>query len=283
MWSRLLGLRFRGPIDAILYPVGGPHLAPAFRDIAILPLALFCSKKVILHFRAAGLADALHKFPRPVSFFLKKIYAACNHAVVLTEYGRSDPEASGIENISVIPNAREDEFRPEWKKELSNDDPIKILNVGLLCPDKGTPQLLEAFAKVHARYPKTILKLVGAPMAGLSNEAISKTAQQLDIADAIQVTGVLGGEELQHAYAEANVFVFATIAPSESFGNVLSEAMMWALPIVSTDWRGNSRVLGENHGGELAETGTELSSNLAAAIEKVIEQRSRWTEFGEIN
>ncbi|MGY8639529.1 MAG: glycosyltransferase family 4 protein [Verrucomicrobiales bacterium] len=218
-----------------------------------------------------------------MSFFLKKIYAACNHAIVLTEYGRSDPEASGIENISVIPNAREDEFRPEWKKELSNDDPIKILNVGLLCPDKGTPQLLEAFAKVHARYPKTILKLVGAPMAGLSNEAISKTAQQLDIADAIQVTGVLGGEELQHAYAEANVFVFATIAPFESFGNVLSEAMMWALPIVSTDWRGNSQVLGENHGGELAETGTELSSNLAAAIEKVIEQRSRRTEFGEIN
>ena len=120
-------------------------------------------------------------------------------------------------------------------------------------------------------------------MAGLSNEAISKTAQQLDIADAIQVTGVLGGEELQHAYAEANVFVFATIAPFESFGNVLSEAMMWALPIVSTDWRGNSQVLGENHGGELAETGTELSSNLAAAIEKVIEQRSRRTEFGEIN
>ncbi|NNE92289.1 MAG: glycosyltransferase family 4 protein [Verrucomicrobiales bacterium] len=284
--GRLMRLRLGGKIDTILYPVGGPHLAPSLRDIAILPFALLCSKKVVLHFRSAGLEHALPKFPLAVSFLLKKIYRLCGHALVLSEYGKRDPEAAGIRSIHVLPNGTEDRFESGSSfKTRQAGDPITILNAGLLCPDKGTPQLLGAFAAIYTRFPNTRLKLAGAPMAGLTEESIRHEAGRLGFADSLELTGVLEGSELMQAYAEADLFVFSTVAPFESFGMVLIEAMMWGLPIVATDWRANAEVLGENFGGELAQPDEagDFTAGLETALADLIEREESWSALGMKN
>ena len=59
----------------------------------------------------------------------------------------------------------------------------------------------------------------------------------------VHFTGPRTGEELAATYAAADLFVFPTAAPYESFGLVLVEAMAWRLPIVASRWRGNFDVL----------------------------------------
>jgi len=56
--------------------------------------------------------------------------------------------------------------------------------------------------------------------------------------------------------------------------------MMWRLPVVASDWRGNSDVLGQSEGGFLYSP-PQSPQALADKIMELLDQRSRWSEFGE--
>ena len=57
-------------------------------------------------------------------------------------------------------------------------------------------------------------------------------------------------------YRAADIFCFPTHYSAESFGNVLLEAMMFELPVVSTAWRGVSGIVEEGVTGFLARSKT---------------------------
>lgn len=285
VWGRLIKLRALGRIDTILYPVGGPHLAPIIRDLLLLPPAILCSRRVILHFHAAGLAEALPRIPAPIRFLISRIYRCCGEAVVLTEFGKRDPVAAGIPagNTVVIPNACEDRFRPAWRKRPGTGEMLTILSVGLLCPDKGTPALIEAFSGIARERPEIRLRLVGEPMGGMTADSLLEIASRYGVADRVELSGVLRGEDLDRAYAEADLFVFSTVAPFESFGMVLIEAMMWGLPIVATDWRGNAEVMGPEPGGLLAAAEKDLAGSLEYQIGEALDRCGEWQKWGTGN
>jgi glycosyltransferase involved in cell wall biosynthesis len=154
-----------------------------------------------------------------------------------------------------------------------------------LCPDKGTPALLEAFAALAARNPRLRLKLAGEPMGGLTRESIEETVSRLGIRDRVDFRGVLRGEALDRAYAEADVFVFPTVAPFESFGMVLIEAMMWGLPIVASDWRANREVLGCDGGTNVIYevSAGDQAGALENALERAIRDEDLWAAWGRKN
>ena len=84
-------------------------------------------------------------------------------------------------------------------------------------------------------------------------------------------------EELGAFYSSAALFVFPSVAPYESFGLVLAEAMMWGLPIVASDWKANREVVGpgENfiyHPGQ--------TESVSEAILKAAKERQRWPIIG---
>ena len=287
VWVGLIRLRIQGKIDVILYPVGGPHLAPLIRDLLLLPVACLLAKRVVLHFRAAGLAEALPRLNGLLRAAVRTVYRNCGEAIALTEFGRRDPEAAGLppDRITVIPNACEDRFRPDWKKERQPGDPITFFHAGLLCPDKGTPDLLEAFVAVATRHPNVRLKLAGEPMGGLTEESIHEIASKYGIGDRVEFCGVIQGEALDRAFAEADVFVFSTVAPFESFGMVLIEAMMWGLPIVASDWRANREVLGFDRQSNVIYDvpAGPRSENLEKALEEAVLNENHWNEWGRRN
>ena len=78
-------------------------------------------------------------------------------------------------------------------------------------------------------------------------------------------TGRLSGRELSEIYASADVFVFPSI--TETFGNVVLEAMASGLALVAPDWGATT---------ELATTETALqfkagdAASLAACVERLI-------------
>jgi glycosyltransferase involved in cell wall biosynthesis len=87
-------------------------------------------------------------------------------------------------------------------------------------------------------------------------------------------------EELGAFYSAAELFVFPSVAPYESFGLVLVEAMMWGLPIVASDWKANREVVGPGENFIFHPGRTE---NLSQAIVTAAKGRKHWPAIGSQN
>ena len=111
---------------------------------------------------------------------------------------------------------------------------------------------------------------------------MKSSIRRLDLTNAVELTGVLSGQEKWNRFARADLFVFPSLAP-ESFGLVTVEAMMWALPVVACDWRVNREILGESFGGILFQPKPNLADALVDALRDALALRSKWNEWGIIN
>ena len=72
LW-RLLQLRRAGAIDVIIFPAGGPHTVPLIRDLILLPCAALASRRLLVHFQAAGVAGFVEKIPAPLRQIIRFI------------------------------------------------------------------------------------------------------------------------------------------------------------------------------------------------------------------
>ncbi|MBT8044916.1 MAG: glycosyltransferase family 4 protein, partial [Verrucomicrobiae bacterium] len=71
------------------------------------------------------------------------------------------------------------------------------------------------------------------------------------------------------AYADADLFIFPSHHPTETFGLVLIEAMAFGLPIVTTRWRGIPHVVGDEGCAKLCEV--KNSEGFASSIKELME------------
>ncbi len=277
--GRLVGLRLRGPIDLLVFPSGGPQTVPLFRDLLLLPWILLLSRQVVLQFHAAGLADAVAKgglLARGVAW----LGGRCPHAVVMTEFNRRDPAACGIRTIHVVPHTLEDQFR---KSEVARGgDEIRLLAMGHLCADKGTPNLIRAVSGLREEFPGLVLELAGEPLAPYSHEMLDREIDHANVRDHVRLLGLVSGEAKRRAFGRADLFVFPSVAPYESFGLVVVEAMMWGLPIVASDWRGNSDVLA-GAAGAVTFHPPDSAKALELCLRRMLHHRREWLEAGGAN
>jgi glycosyltransferase involved in cell wall biosynthesis len=281
--GRLLRIRMKGPIDLFLYPTGGPQTVPIIRDILLLPWILLLSRRVVLHFHAAGIADRFSDRKRhPLYLLISTAYSRAFAAIVMTEFNRRDPTFFNIKNVLVQPHRIDDEFDPSLVKR-GDGSGRRLLYVGHLCADKGTDQLLRAFAAIRKNHPDLKLELVGECLPPFTPEQLSGLLDELQIASDVKLSGVLTGREKWEAFGRADLFVFPTIAPYESFGVVLVEAMIWRLPIVASRWRGNLDVLTSRAGGVCFSISPFLERDIKSALQEALDQQSNWAEWGAIN
>lgn len=282
--GRLLRIRLRGPIDLLLYPTGGPQTVPIVRDILLLPWMLLLSRRVMLHFHAAGVADRFAAEPKSLlCVLLRAAYRRVFGAVVMADFNRRDPELFGITNVLVRPHCIRDESDAALLVGKRKSQDKRLLYVGHLHPDKGTDALLRAFAEIRAQHPDATLELVGECLPPWTEAELGALLGNLGLAGGVTLSGVLTGRRKAEAYARANLFVFPTVAPYESFGLVLVEAMMWSLPIVASEWRGNQDVLTPAYGGVTFPVREPLAEQIRRAFDQALAQRSRWEEWGEAN
>lgn len=274
LWS-LLKLRLKGPIDLMIYPAGGPQFVPVVRDLCLLPWALLATRRLVIHFHAGGIAQGLARLPAPTRWALKWLCRRADAALVMTEYGRRDPLSVGIDKVVCVPHTMADRFDPA----LVRRGGIRLLYVGHLCPDKGTPALIEAFAALRASGVDARLDLVGECLAPYTERDLRGLIKARGLKEFVELPGVLRDAAKWDRFARADLFVFPSVAPYESFGLVTVEAMMWALPVVISDWRGNREVLGEPPGGIVYEP----VAGLAAALAEACAHRAQWPAWGQTN
>lgn len=276
VYLRLFRIILRhGRVDLVIYPSGGPQTVPVLRDILLLPIVRPATRRLLIQFHAAGIAERLKQKHGFLERLLKNAYTSVDGAIVMTDFNRSDPEALGISKVEVIPHQLKDE-NPEGRLPDYSVQPLRILYAGHLYGQKGTPQLIEAFARVARDRPGLRCLLMGEFLPPYSWPICEARCREMGIADLVEWVGVRHGAEKNRIFADAGLFVFPSVAPYESFGLVMVEAMMWGLPIVATDWRGNRDVAGSV--AEYCETGERMVESMAAALEKILASRDMLQE-----
>ena len=268
--NRLLRLKKEGGLDVLLFPVGGPQTIPLIRDLFLVPWARAACRSLAIQFHAAGLAERIKTRPTWLAKKVSRLLGKADVAFIMAEANRADPAVCGISDIRVRPHQILDQTTslalPKKRKG--------ILYVGHLGDEKGTPGLIQAMASA----PQDLsLTLVGDPLPPWSIEKFQNLAKNYGVSERVNIMGPRAPEELGAFYSSAELFVFPSVAPYESFGLVLAEAMMWGLPIVATDWKANREVVGPGENFIFSPGRTE---NLSKAIVNAASERKRWPIIG---
>ena len=127
----------------------------------------------------------------------------------------------GVDTELFTPERRDPALRRSWG--VHDDAPV-VLCVGRVAAEKNLGLAVQAFRALHARIPGARLVLVG---DGPQREALAAACP-----DALLV-GTKRDADLAAHYASADLFVFPSL--SETFGNVVLEAMASGLPVVAFD------------------------------------------------
>jgi glycosyltransferase involved in cell wall biosynthesis len=242
--ARVSGIVLRyGRADLVLYPSGGPHLVPIVRDLLLLPVVRSLGRQLWVQFHAAGIKERLDEAPYPLAVALRAAYGQVDGAIVMTRFNCRDPAALGVERLEVVPHQLED-ANPSGQLPDPRAAPV-VLHVGHLSHDKGTPELVEAFARLTLARPDARLRLMGEFLPPYGERECRQRIAELGLQERVELLGCLEGEAKWRAFATSHVFAFSSVAPYESFGLVMAEAMMWGLPIVATEWRANREVAGD--------------------------------------
>ena len=134
-------------------------------------------------------------------------------------------------------------FSPDKKSELLNKlasgKNIFFLYVGRLAPEKDLDVLFNAWRTVRKKLPGAQLFITG---DGPLHEELKQQH-----GDGVIFTGYRHGEELASIYASSEVFVFPST--TETFGNVVLEAMAAGLPVVAAAAGGVKNLLIDGYNG----------------------------------
>ena len=130
---------------------------------------------------------------------------------------------------------------------------IKVLYAGRLTKEKGVDLLADAFLLAHERDPRLHLLLAG---GGPEEEALRER-----LGSRATFLGWLDREQLAHAYASADVFLFCS--RTDTYGQVIAEAQASGLPVVAVGEGGPLSLIRNRHSGWLVEPDP---SEIAAAV-----------------
>jgi glycosyltransferase involved in cell wall biosynthesis len=135
-----------------------------------------------------------------------------------------------------------------------------LLYVGRLAPEKRIHVALDAFERLRTRTRRRVaLVLVG---DGPSADELRKRELQ-----DVHFAGFLHGEALADAYAAGDVFLFPS--DTETFGNVVLEAMSSGLPVVAADRGGVTDTVRSGVSGQQVPAGDVAA--FAAAAQRLLE------------
>lgn len=183
-------------------------------------------------------------------------------------------EAMGIEGTRLLgrgvdgqlfnPTKRDPELRRRWGIESENG--TVALFVSRLAAEKNLPLAVKAFEKLRSRDPRVACVFVG---DGPERSKIEKAHPDFIF------SGMQQGEDLARHFASGDLFVFPSI--TETFGNVVTEAMASGLVTVAYDYAAPGQYIRHGENGYLANYNE--SAAFIDAIDTALRARSQWDEL----
>ena len=159
----------------------------------------------------------------------------------------------GVDSQLFHPSKRQNALREQWG--LSEQD-IAVIHVGRLAPEKNLGLLKRCFETLRETYPQRHLKLI------VVGDGPQRSALEKELPEAI-FCGAQRGEALAAHYASGDVFVFPSL--TETFGNVVLEALASGLGVVAYDQAAAAQHIRHGYNGVSAMPGDEQAFCEAAA------------------
>lgn len=190
---------------------------------------------------------------RPIMAYLRRFHNRTDATMVPTVALRDELAGSGFANLHVVargvdterfdPRRRSRALRASWGVA---DGDLVVACVGRLAPEKNLGLALAAFDTICQRRLDARLLFVGdGPMR---SELQSRCPQAIFV-------GTRSGIDLAAHYASADLLLFPSL--TETFGNVTTEALASALPLVAFDRAAAAQLVQSGCNGLLARAGDE--------------------------
>jgi glycosyltransferase involved in cell wall biosynthesis len=161
----------------------------------------------------------------------------------------------GYKNVTLLsrgaatelfrPTKRSDTLRTQWGV---GPQELAVILVGRLAKEKNVGLVVSAFRAIQEKTPKARLVFVG--------DGPLKKQLQLSCPDA-HFAGVRKDEDLATHYASGDLFLFPSL--SETFGNVVPEALASGLAVVAYEHAAAGELIRSFHNGMLVQAGDERS------------------------
>lgn len=182
------------------------------------------------------------------------------------------------EDLFICPNGIPETLTAEPTAKRSNTTP-RLLFLSNLLESKGVLVLLDACKILKDKGCAFVCDLVGGETAEIDAMRIDKEIRDRGLSATTSYRGRKYGADKEAAFAQADIFVFPTYYPNETFGLVNLEAMEHKLPIVSTDEGGIRDVVKDGENGFIAEK--KNAESLAKCIETLLNDEKLRLQFGE--
>lgn len=252
-------LKLRGHFDIVVDSENGiPFFTPLFVGVPKILLIHHVHQEVFrkhLVYPLSTLAQFLESRLMP--------YVYQNPlTVTVSESSKKDIVELGLSeegNIHVVtPGIDTSKF---FKLPKSKDPAFVYL--GRLKPYKNIDVAIEAFSRLHKKFPKARFTIAG---FGESLEELKRLAKKLDLEEAVEFTGRVSDEQRARLLAES----WVAIQPSsiEGWGFTVIEANASATPVIASDVRGLRDSVRDGVTGILVSP--HDSQALSAAMERLV-------------
>ncbi|TDF79045.1 glycosyltransferase family 1 protein [Pseudomonas sp. H9] len=194
---------------------------------------------------------------RLLTLYLRWFHRRTHTTLVPSVSQRLELERRGFDNLTLTargvdsqlfnPGRRNQALREQWG--LANDD-IALLYVGRLAAEKNLGVLQHCLHAARQRYPQRRIRLI------VVGDGPQRGALQQQLPDAV-FCGAQRGEVLGEHYASGDIFLFPSL--TETFGNVVLEALASGLGVVAYDQAAAAQHIRHGHSGALAMPGDEAA------------------------
>jgi glycosyltransferase involved in cell wall biosynthesis len=228
--SRLKRIWQAAPPDIVHVATEGPLGASAVS--AALALQIPVTSSFHTNFHAYTKHYGYGVLRQPVLAWLRRVHNRTRRTYAPTAELCAELSANGFHHVAVMsrgvdtrdfhPDRRCAELRAEWG--ATPDTPV-VLHVGRMAAEKNYELLFCAYAAMRAANPKTIFVLAG--------EGPLRARLERQHPECIFV-GFFSRQEIGRYYASADIYIHAS--RTETFGNVLTEAMASELAVAGFDY-----------------------------------------------
>ncbi len=167
----------------------------------------------------------------------------------------------GVDSHKFSPGKRDYELRKSYN---INPDDILMVYTGRIANEKNLEMLIDAWKLVSSHQNAHLLFIGDGPLRSRL-EAIQ--------APRTIFAGYRYGEELSSMYASSDLFIFPSL--SETFGNVVLEAMASGLPVVAYNVQGPKDIVQHKKNGLLVEK-IDAESLSKAMLKLLVDNELRW-------
>lgn len=258
---KLLRLWRRQPPDVLYIATEGPLGLSALRAARRLRIPVISGFHT--NFQQYTGHYGITLLTRLLTNYLRWFHNASRMTLVPSLSQRCELQRRGFERLELLargvdaqlfnPARRSDELRRSWG--LAEQD-IAVLHVGRLAAEKNLDLLVSTFRALQRQSADLHLRLV------VVGDGPLRESLQKQLPDAL-FCGIQRGETLAQHYASGDIFLFPSL--SETFGNVLLEAMASGLGVVAFDQAAAAQHVEDGHNGMLA-SGDDQRTFIEAAV-----------------